>query len=173
MHFVLRDHKLYLTCFLRSLNPYWVWVYDHFFLTLLLEFGASYLQVDVGAITYISSCLVASPSDIPLMQQALAESEMPALEMPAFAKGAQWSDLEELSTLEKVLRSNLEATDPESLSELAWQKAVEAKSLWCSELLQALAYTYLARRTKKVPLLPFRCPTWAQAFAERAAMSTR
>jgi len=172
IHCLVRERALHFNCFFRSVNPYWVWPYDHFFLTVLLEFAASVLAVKPGSLIYTVSSLQLPVKDAPLRERALGAPRGTAPAMPPMAPGQSWPGLKAGLAMEPRVRALLArelegAADPE-----AWQASMAAvEEPWQRGLFQALAYAFLARRQGAMPQLPFPCPAWAQPFVARAAES--
>lgn len=169
IHFLIRDGGLELICFLRSLNPYWVWPYDHFFFSIVLEFAASLLGIKPRAITYTVSSLQISNSDRPLAERALTcESPVPIHPTP-MPSAYSWQHLAMLNMVEKRVRTSLAAacTSNSIVSEDTWCDIVTQGDLWLADLVSSLIYAYLLRHCSSMPALPFPCPPWALAVLRR------
>ncbi len=99
LQFVVRGDGLHLIASLRALNPYWIWSYDHFFLSVLSELVAVRLNIQLASITYFTASLHVSIDDRSRIAEALSNNIMDAVPMPAMDTRA--ADPHELLLLRK------------------------------------------------------------------------
>lgn len=114
VHFRVRDGTLRTTAMLRSLNPFWVWPYDHTLLLLLHHIAASHVGVPPGTFTYVVSSLQVDEKDIGRCERALAAGvagqSRPEEPRPA-AGDLGWEQLEAVLAFEQDVRQGRAAFD--------------------------------------------------------------
>lgn len=161
IQFLARDHGLELICFLRSLNPYWVWPYDHFFLSILLEFAACLLGIKPHAITYSVSSLQINKRERALAERALRCEPLMPLHAPPMPSTYSWQHLATLDTVEKRARTALAAACTSPVPNETWRDIIAQADPWLADLVSSLIYAFLLRHCDSMPALRFPCPPWA------------
>lgn len=142
IHFTCRGTSLHMTCLLRSLNPYWVWPYDHFFLTLLLEFCGRVQGREPGSIGYLVSSLQVDEDDLDRVRAAAATPIEPAPAMSPIPEGTSWNTLVLLDAAAAVVKSFLEQRSMPA-SDLEQALITSGLQPWWQEMLLLLARLYL------------------------------
>lgn len=82
LQFLVRDDKLDLVAYMRSQDVQKVLPYDVFLFTMLQEYVAAKLQVDVGNYFHMSGSFHIYEEDIPWIKKCLKDKSIPSGKMP-------------------------------------------------------------------------------------------
>lgn len=149
-----REGQLDFYCHLRSLNPYWVWPYDHVFLSFLLAFAARKSGLTIGTISYFTTSLQARETELSLFRRAVevapsidvGQEMHPLLIVPRDIDDTLWA---RLASAEKQLKKLLTDALTTKSAEAVRYFVETMNDQWIKLFFGVLAAAYLDRHCRE------------------------
>jgi thymidylate synthase len=132
LQLLLRDGRLHMSSYMRGNDAKIGLLCDVFSFTMLQEFAACLLGIEVGVYTHHVGSMHLSILDIDQARAMLAEGDTPSAETAfaaqAMPAGTTWATIDTIMDVEHRLRSNLEPLTPAQAAALPvgdyWQRVL-------------------------------------------------
>ncbi|GAA0695148.1 thymidylate synthase [Kitasatospora atroaurantiaca] len=133
LHLLLREGRLHMVCYMRANDADRGLIADVFSFTLIQEFTACVLGVDLGTYTHHVGSMHIGEPDMPRVEQVIAESigrrsELPRFAPPVMPTDTGWPQILQVLEHEEALRLNRIQYTPEDIAVLGlapyWQQVV-------------------------------------------------
>jgi thymidylate synthase len=146
VQFLIRDGKLHVINSMRSQSAAMVMPYDIFFMTMLQEYTAIQLGVDVGHYTQSCNSIHIYSNEIGLVDEIIMEKAEPRAKMAAMPKETNLDTIKKLLGFEKQLRFSAEVLKYNSAMTLDWNYWLdEANKLGLPSYWENIAIVLIAK----------------------------
>ncbi|MFE7117199.1 thymidylate synthase [Streptomyces sp. NPDC057654] len=133
LQFLLREGRLHAVCHMRANDADQGLLSDVFSFTLLQEFAARQLGVQLGTYTHLAGSMHIGDRDMPRVERVLAEAAGQTkggsgFRFPAMPASTSWADLNAVQAHERALRTNEVQHTPTTVAETGldpyWQQVL-------------------------------------------------